>query len=146
MVPEASAPAIDLLSPNFSVTYALLNSHYCAHWSLIGENNRLVVTEGKKYERAVTVSANSWLQVTEPSQWPLYSHRLVWNCQNAKLNLHRLQMNQKIGSCLFHKNKSPPHHHKTEGRLRSHKTVSMICLQLWWVPVPARPLSCSSIL
>lgn len=48
MVPEASPLSIDLLSPNFSVTYALLNSHYCAHWSLIRGNNRLVVTEGQK--------------------------------------------------------------------------------------------------
>lgn len=52
MVPEASPLSIDPLSPNFCVTYARLNSHYCAHWSLIGENNRPVVTEGQKYERA----------------------------------------------------------------------------------------------
>lgn len=58
MVPEASPLSIDLLSPNFSVTYALLNSHYCAHCSLIRENNRLVVTEGKNMSGPVTV----WVQ------------------------------------------------------------------------------------
>lgn len=59
MVPEASPLSIDLLSPNFSMTYALLNSHYCAHWSLIRENNRPVVTEGKNMSRPVTVWAQT---------------------------------------------------------------------------------------
>lgn len=54
IVPEASPLSIDLLSPNFSVTYALLNSHYCSHWSLIRENNRLVVTEGENMSQSVT--------------------------------------------------------------------------------------------
>lgn len=44
--------------------------------------------------------------------------------QNTKLNRDRLQMNQKIGSCSFHKNEPQ----KTEGWLLSHKTVTMICL------------------
>lgn len=59
IVPEASPLSIDLLSPNFSVTYALLNSHYCSHWSLIRENNRLVVTEGENMSQSVTAWAQT---------------------------------------------------------------------------------------
>ena len=140
MVPEASPLSIDLLSPNFSVTYALLNSHYCAHWSLIRENNRLVVTEGRKYERARdSVSVNSWLRLLEPSRWPPRSCGPVFSPASRILNSIRTVCRwiRKLDLACFIKT-SPQ---KTEGRLLSHKTVAVICLQQWWLSVPAWPLS-----
>lgn len=97
IVPEASPLSIDLLSPNFSVTYALLNSHYCLHWSLIRENNRLVVTTGENVSQSVT----AWAQTHDfssrsppgdlyaPHAGPLeYEHQIRTVCRwIRKLNL-----------------------------------------------------------
>lgn len=137
MVPEASPLSIDPLSPNFSVTYARLNSHYCAHWSLIGENNRPVVTEGKSMSAPRhSASANSWLLLLEPSPWPspllAQAGAKAGRRRDAEVDLRRSRMNQKMGSCWFHQNeekekkkkKTPPN---------THNRLLAIKLSLWCV-------------
>ena len=51
---------------------------------------------------------------------------------NAEISLVHSQMNQKIGSCLFHQKKQSPlpeKNEKTEFLLLSHQTVAVVRLQ-----------------
>lgn len=106
IVPEAWALSIDLLSPNFSVTYALLNSHYCSHWSLIRGNNGPVVTEGENMSRPLTAWAQTHDFSSRSPPGDLRAPRAGPRVPTP--NLNPLQMNQKIGSPFFHQILPPP--------------------------------------
>lgn len=142
IVPEARALSIDLLSPNFSVTYALLNSHYCSHWSLIRGNNGLVVTEGENMSRPLTAWAQTHDFSSRSPPGDLRAPRAgPWI---PTPNLNPLQMNQKIGSPSFHQPAPPLKKKNTAFRASRHQTVAVIRLKQRRRSLPECPRRSSS--
>lgn len=140
IVPEASPLSIDLLSPNFSVTYALLNSHYCSHWSLIRENNRPVVTEGENMSQSVTAWAQTHDFSSRSPPSDLYTPR-AGQFENEHQFGTVCGWIRKLDLPSFIKFCPPKKKLKQEFWASPHQTVTVICLkQRWFSP----PECCSS--